>query len=222
MPLIIDTREPKIFPLLLKQAGISVERKYLLSGDYVIGETGIERKTVSDFFSSLYKRRLYPQLFKLKNNYSKPKLVVIGEIPPKSRWMRIGRKVVPVMLSKEEMDRKEKLMINNWAIMDRSLGIDVLRFDTNKQFIMYLIALFLNTNKKERKFKPVAKKGESQFEVLSNIYSQIPGIGRKMSDKLAKEYTVEEIISCPFSKLKSIKLLGPKKIKKIKETLTTK
>jgi len=159
------------------------------SGDYAFGELGVERKTVSDFLGSLYKRRLYEQLFNLKENYANPKLAVIGEIPPTHKWVRFKRKRIPIKLTQEEMDQKEKLIINNWAVIDRSLHVDVLRFDTTKQFVMYLVALFMNTNEKERRFKPVKRKKATIEEIQEEILTCLPRWGRKTAKRMIKDYS---------------------------------
>jgi len=209
MPITIDSREPKTIEYEIKQLGIPIKRKYLKSADYTWGEIGIERKTVTDFYRTLYEGRLYTQLFNLKNNFEQPKLAIIGEIPPTTKWVRIKRKRrIEISLTKEEKDTKEKTMINNWAIIGKSLPtVSILRFDNNKQFIMYLKALFLQTGKKSRGLKPVKKKSSSIEEIMSDILSCIPGWGRKTSDRIAKEYHSINALMCDtLTNLKKKKL----------------
>jgi len=208
MPITIDSHEPKTIEYEIKQLGIPVKRKYLKSGDYVWGEIGIERKTVTDFYRTLYEGRLYTQLFNLKNNFEYPKLAIIGEIPPTTKWVRIKKRRIELPLTKEEKDKKEQTMINNWAIIARSLpDVHILRFDNNKQFLIYLKRLYLDTGKKSRGLKPVKKKSSSTKEIISDILCCIPGWGRKTSDRMAKEYHSINALMCDtISNLKKKKL----------------
>jgi len=200
----------------ISKLGIPIERKYFNVGDYTWGDICIERKTVSDFYKSLYEGRLYRQLFNLKDAYPYPKLAIIGTIPPENKWIRIKRKRrIQIPLTAKEKDKKEKLMFNNWAIIERSLKIDVLRFDTNKQFILYLTALFLNTNKDKTKYKPVNKKGESLQEIRSNILCCIPGWGRKTADYISREIPTLHLLLKMTDKQLKKKKLNKKQIKNL-------
>ena len=78
IPIIVDTREKQSLiaaNLLEKKANISFEK--LDIGDYLIEETCIERKTFSDFVSSMISKRLHEQLINLKK-YDKHFLILEG------------------------------------------------------------------------------------------------------------------------------------------------
>ena len=67
IPIIVDTREKQSLiaaNLIEKKANINFEK--LEIGDYLIGDTIIERKTFSDFISSTLSKRLQEQLVNLK------------------------------------------------------------------------------------------------------------------------------------------------------------
>ena len=67
--------------VILLQSGINVERKQISPGDYVLSdEYAIERKTINDFFSSLFSGRLFEQVERLKNTYRKPLLLLEGDL----------------------------------------------------------------------------------------------------------------------------------------------
>src|SRR3990172_4582328 len=63
--IVVDHREP-------------AEVKQISPGDYVVGEVAVERKTVSDFFSSLINRRMFDQVRRLKESYPVPLILVEG------------------------------------------------------------------------------------------------------------------------------------------------
>ena len=64
--------------LLRKRSCISVRK--LDPADYVIGDVGVERKTVADFLASLKSSRLFEQVSRLKLAYSSAYLIVEGLI----------------------------------------------------------------------------------------------------------------------------------------------
>src|SRR2546430_2384981 len=55
-------------------------------GDHVCGEIGIERKTVSDFFGSLIRKRLFEQLRRLRDSYPVALLVLEGDLQEVSEF----------------------------------------------------------------------------------------------------------------------------------------
>jgi len=78
IPIIIDNREKQsliISELLNKKANIQHEQ--LEIGDYLIGDTVIERKTFQDFISSMVNKRLLAQLQEIKK-YPKHFLIIEG------------------------------------------------------------------------------------------------------------------------------------------------
>lgn len=78
MPIYCDNREPVEILERLKYKHLAVEVKYLESGDYVFGEVGIERKTISDLIDSIYDKRLWSQLDTLRRTYKIPILLIEG------------------------------------------------------------------------------------------------------------------------------------------------
>jgi ERCC4-type nuclease len=68
-PIRIDYRKQCAEYAELLQLLLPVVIEPLASGDIVVDNLGIERKTVADFFSTLREGRLWPQIFKLKESY---------------------------------------------------------------------------------------------------------------------------------------------------------
>lgn len=76
--IIIDNRERNsLIPSHLKKLGFQIEFKQLPVADYLIGDTAIERKTISDFKSSIINKRIMQQLIEIKQ-YSNPILILEG------------------------------------------------------------------------------------------------------------------------------------------------
>ncbi|MFH1238339.1 MAG: ERCC4 domain-containing protein [archaeon] len=78
IPIIIDTREKQsLITANLVEKKANIEFEQLEIGDYLIQNTIIERKTFSDFVSSMLNKRLIEQLINLKK-YSKHFLIIEG------------------------------------------------------------------------------------------------------------------------------------------------
>jgi len=77
--IIADIHEKKslAFVELSTSKQINLESKHLKIGDYLIGNTVIERKTVQDFIASMLNKRLFTQL-KQMQKYSQQILIIEG------------------------------------------------------------------------------------------------------------------------------------------------
>ncbi|MEM4625420.1 MAG: ERCC4 domain-containing protein, partial [Candidatus Pacearchaeota archaeon] len=74
----IDNREKNsLVPSELINLGLEIEFKQLEVGDYLIGNTVIERKTINDFLSSMINKRMISQIENLKINEN-PLLILEG------------------------------------------------------------------------------------------------------------------------------------------------
>ena len=74
----IDYREQNsLVPIKLQTLGFEIEFKELKVADYIIKGIAIERKTVSDFISSMINRRLLSQLEEMQQ-YENKLLIVEG------------------------------------------------------------------------------------------------------------------------------------------------
>ena len=80
--IVVDEREKgSRIPTLLRQAGAIIDFAQLKVGDYIVSpETAIERKTVHYLISSIYDGRLFVQCSELAQHYSKPVVIIEGNI----------------------------------------------------------------------------------------------------------------------------------------------
>ncbi|MFE3845831.1 DEAD/DEAH box helicase [Thermoplasmatota archaeon] len=79
--IIIDHREYRSRVVRnLMELGISIESQQLAVGDYILSSRiGVERKNVDDFLNSLINGKLFSQISKLRDAYSRPMLIIEGE-----------------------------------------------------------------------------------------------------------------------------------------------
>ena len=78
--IVVDQREPPDIPARLRELGADVEVRQISPGDYVVGEVAVERKTVSDFLSSIITKRIFDQMLRLRDAYPVPVILVEGDL----------------------------------------------------------------------------------------------------------------------------------------------
>jgi len=79
--IIADVRESQFVVQALREMKVDVVEKTISPGDYVVGEGfAVERKTFRDFVGSIFKKRLFEQLERLRRAYARCCLIVEGDI----------------------------------------------------------------------------------------------------------------------------------------------
>ena len=203
--IIADNREKNSLVISeLISLGIDIELKHLKIADYIIKGVVVERKTVSDFISSMINKRLLKQLKEL-GQYKERLLVVEGvdeqELYTDSEnWTGMHpNSIRGFLLSILLKYRTPIIFTKNY--LDTARFLSVLAKRKPKE-------LPLNVNKKS-----LNKRERLQF-----ILEGFPGIGPKTAKKLLKKFkTLKKIINAPEEELREI--LGKKTeiIKKIIE-----
>ena len=193
--IIVDYREKNcLIPYELMDMGIDVEYRELKVGDYVAGDVVIERKTISDFISSMLNKRIFGQIEDLKQFENK--LLII-----------------------EGMEEKELYNDNNETGVNANAIRGFLLSITLKHKIPAILTknsedtakyLFILLNKKENEMSLNAKKrGRNKKEQLQFILEGFPGIGPKTAKRLLKEFrTIQNIVNSDIEYLR--KIIGKK------------
>lgn len=187
--MIVDHREKNSLVISnLVKMGVEIEFKQLPVADFLVKDTAIERKTVSDFISSMINRRLINQLEELQQYESKI-LLIEGlesqELYSKSSNINqnairgfllsiILKYKVPIIFSKNEEDTAEYLVILAKK-QEREMGIRAI------------------------------KKARNTKEQIQYIIEGFPGIGPKTARKLLEKYkTIKNIINTPIEEIEEI------------------
>jgi len=195
--IIVDYREKNSFVASeLISLGLEVEFRELKVGDYLVNNIAIERKTISDFLSSMLNRRIIRQLEELQQ-YENKLLIIEGiseqEIYSEKTEERAGihpnsirgfllsialKHKVPIIFSKDSEDTAK--------------FIDVL------------------ARKKETESSlNVAKKTLDKKERMQFILESFPGIGPKTAKKLLEQFkTLKNIFNSPLEEIE--KIIGKK------------
>lgn len=201
---IIDYREKNsLVASELHNLGLEIIFKELKVADYIIKDVAIERKTVSDFISSMINRRLIKQLQELQQ-YKNRLLIIEG-------------------LEEQELyndDYSEG--INPNAIRGFLLSITLkyktpIIFSKNYKDTATYISI-LSKKKKTDLPLNITKKSLNKKEQLQFIIESFPGIGPKTAKKLLEKFgSIKNIINASEDELKDILGIKAEKIKKIVE-----
>jgi len=195
--ILVDKHEPREIVEGLKLNNIKVEVVDLKVGDDLVESLCIERKEINDFFQSLYKRRLWNQLWAIKENYDRYALLVEGYVPRKMRtlfYSVIGR-----------------LLLNQYPVFHTYNLKDTILFLTR----IALLSLQPTTR------PPIIHKFKlSKEQIKRDILCMIPGIGPQTAKELLKEKkTIDNIIHS--NDLRNFSNIGPKREKALKDIFLT-
>jgi Fanconi anemia group M protein len=190
--IIVDYREKDSLVISeLIDLGILVEFKNLKVADYLVQGVAIERKTVSDFISSMKNRRLLKQLEELSQY--KDRLLIVEGIDEQDLytdsedWVGMHPNAIRGFLLSILLKYKTPIIFTkNYEDTAKFLG--VLSRRKSKE-------MSLNVKKKS-----LNKKEQKQF-----ILEGFPGIGPATSKKLLKEFkTIRETLNSGEEDLKRI------------------
>ncbi|MBI5148646.1 hypothetical protein HZA33_03120 [Candidatus Pacearchaeota archaeon] len=208
MKVIADTREKNsLVAAELVSKKIEVDFQHLAVADYLIGEIAIERKTASDFISSIINKRLMRQLEEIKQ-YPKQLLIIEGL---------------------EEIDFSESKFHPN-AIKGMILSIltdfsvPIILTKDYQETAEYMALIVKRLEKKPIEIGLRAKKrtynlAEQQQIVLEGF----PGIGPSLAKRILKKFkTIKKIVNATDKELGKIERLDKNKIKNMKKIINEK
>jgi len=192
---IVDTREQGSIVNKLEAMRIPVRIESLEIGDYIIGRTVIERKTVKDFMRSLYEGRLFTQLKELSSLKEYDKVLLL------------------------EGDKKELLlsMGTNTAIgtiltVINDYKIPIYYSDNEEETANLLRVLYNRAVKNREKTERIRmdKKPKQLEEIQLYVLAGIPGIDNKIAKRLLERFgTLKAIANASPNDLMKIHGIGP-------------
>jgi ERCC4-type nuclease len=193
--IIVDNREKNslVISELYSQKDIFLEFKQLPVADFLIRDIAIERKTVSDFLSSMISKRLSRQLEEMKQ-YPKQLLVIEG-IDERSLY-------------------SDERGINPNAIRGFLLNIVLeyqvpIIFTKNYEDTASFLVVLARKEKADHISLRAKKKSLNKKEQMQYILEGFPGIGPATAKKLLKHFkSIRNIINAQEEEL--TKLIGKK------------
>ncbi len=193
-------------PEELSRLNVRVYFSRLPVADYVLNpELAVERKSVKDLVSSVYDSRLFYQAAKLSAAYAKPFLLVEGD-------------------SKEVESLAKNLKSFYGAIANVTLayGLRVLYTANPKETATAIAELLSHARAKPLTRMPaeVPPKAKSIPQQQLYLVSAMPGIGRKLAEKLLSKYgTPRRVMGLTAGELAMTQGIGWKKAERIKNMM---
>lgn len=207
--IIVDSREASTAPKIikgLKEHGAEISIRVLEKGDYIISDQcAFERKTVHDFIYTLTRRYLFEQLFKLREVYAKPFMIIEGYMPIIYKYSKIKPSSVWGAL---------------FALAKQ--GVYMVHTNSYKETIDFLYTAARQEQIVEKRSPVVhpVKKIETLAEAQIFFLASLPNIGREKAMALLESY------KAPLNALtnmerwsKDIHGLGPKITEKVKRVV---
>lgn len=211
MRIIADTREKNSLVISeLVAKGINVDFSRLNVGDFVISnEVAVERKTVNDFIGSMLNKRLQTQLINLRNNYSKPLLVIEGieeqDLYKNERFKNLHENAIRGMLLSTMIDFKIPIIFTK-------------DYEDTAHFLELLVKKH-EKPKQEISLK-AKRKAFSLAEQQQIIIESFPGIGPKLAKDLLKQFrTIKNIINADENELQKVSKINSKKSQIVKKII---
>jgi Fanconi anemia group M protein len=204
LKIIIDSRERNTELIsALENRGIEAAIKTLAVGDYIISDrVGIERKTVSDFESSLMNGRMFEQLARLKEAYERPILLIEG--------------------SREDFRLKQNVVFGAIISMYIDDNLQVLLSEGIDDTADMLLSLAKH-EQSGRTRMPSLKGGAHAYtdsEYQEYMVGNLPGVGPKLAKALLSHFgSIRNIASSDMEDLLKIDKIGKVKAKRILDIL---
>jgi ERCC4-type nuclease len=202
-PLVADVHEPADIVDAVRALGVPVEVRKLQPADYVVGPVAVERKTIGDFASSLFNKRLFDQVDRIRSAYGQALLVVEG--------------------SMEELEGFQNPAAFYGALCHIALdrGVSVIPTPGKDQTAKLLATMHKRLDREASvyglRYKPpnLTPQQEMMFVVQG-----LPSVGGVLSSRLLERFgTVRRVMRAQERELRRIPLVGPEKARRISEVL---
>jgi len=200
----VDNHETSVLDEL-KNFDCTAEKKHLVLGDFVLSDrVVVERKTASDFLSSIIDQRLFKQLNELKQNFEKPILLIEGN--DINREDRVNQNVIRGALASIALDYSIPIL---WTQnINETAGL------------IYWIARREQLDEKRTVAVRGKKKARSLKESQEFLVAGLPGISTIRAKEILKYFgSPIKFFSADEKDLVQVKKLGPKTAKNIKKIL---
>ncbi len=203
----IDTREPERIAERLRKIGVTVERRKLEVGDYLIKhgsfEVIVERKDIRDFLSSIVDGRIFRQCHVLSSRYPLSFLMIVGKLSDVVEERNFSRQAVVGA-------------IVSIAVKREAGQIVPLVFENEEDFCYALRSIDKKVEESELRIAPRIQKAEKP-EIA--MLTAIPGVGEKRAMALLKKFgSVYRIANASVAELMRVEGIGEKRARQIYRT----
>jgi DNA excision repair protein ERCC-4 len=217
--IVVDERERRSrIPGLLRQAGAVTDFAHLKVGDYVISaETAIERKTIRDLLNSVYDGRLLVQCSELIKYYTKPVIIIEGNI--------LNLSDAAGVVAEDINDDNERIYLINETLAKVAMDFRIPIINTpyaeyTSQLLLTMVNRALEDDTiKGPLLKRIKKTNPVQIQQLS-ILSSLPGVGDKLAMRMLERFlTPQRALAASTAELARIPGFGTARALKVRKIL---
>jgi DNA excision repair protein ERCC-4 len=218
--IIVDEREKcSRIPDLLRQAGAIIDFAQLKVGDYIVSsETAIERKTIRDLIGSIYDGRLFVQCSELIQHYSKPLLIIEGNIVD---LLDFSTNIDADQL--KILTERIPLAYNALAEIALDFRIPIIHTPCSEYTSQLLVILVNKSLQVKRSSGPLLKRIKKSNPVYNqqlSVLSSIPGVGDKLAVRMLKKFhTPQRALNASIAELGRISGFGFARAEKMRKIL---
>lgn len=188
-----DHREERSgIPGLLLMEDLELEAAQLPVGDYLVSERLlIERKSIADLYASLKDGRLFDQMGRMREVYSRPVLLVEGGAPPSG--------VEPSLIRR---------------------GVFVLRSTDERSSADLIATLARQEARPSRSRRPLGRKRGTRLrdEIIEDSVASLPGVSVQKAKLLLGEFrTIKRLSAASSTELQRVSGIGKKTADRLEE-----
>ncbi|MBI4257645.1 MAG: heavy metal resistance protein CzcA [Thaumarchaeota archaeon] len=203
----VDEREkPSGVPDALSDMGVRIDFDLLEVGDYVLSsDIAVERKSVGDLLSSIFDGRLFKQCRDLSERFSKPLLVVEGNL-----------------LQLRDMTRNPRVVYGALASVtaNTSARLFISHSPEETATFLYFLTRHVNSEPSHGPLLDKKRKATSTRGIQLNVVSSLPGVGYTLAERLLAEFkTPKKVFSSSASDMARVKGMGNARARKIQDVL---
>ena len=173
-------------------AGVKYEMKQLKIGDYIVEnkETGhkfcVERKIFSDLVGSIYNGRIFSELYKMNNSFSKNFLIVVGDIDAIYKE-RAKLKAMGIVQNVKTFSRNQLLGIMS-SVAARYTNVEMIFVKNDDEFIDFLLMVAEKlTDGKEIRGMAITH-AKHKDNTYRNVLMSLPNISEEKAKSIEKIY----------------------------------
>lgn len=217
--IVIDERERRSkIPELIRIAGGSVDFAQLPVGDYIVApDEVVERKTVQDLVSSVYDGRLFIQCSQLLKHFSKPVIVIQGNIAD----LDLAAKADEGNTSR--LEGRIPLAYEALATVVTEFRIPIIHTPT-AEYTARLVVTLATRNLREGKtagplLRKIKKENPTFIQQLS-VLASVPGIGDKLAARMLRKFgTPSRALNATAAELATIPGFGLARAVRVRKIL---
>jgi ERCC4-type nuclease len=204
--IIADNREPESVCDCLEGMGAEIELRQLEIGDYQLSDRLlVERKTRTDFESSIMDGRLFSQLPDLAQAMPRIVLIVEGDNDYDAR-----------------INRAALLGAYSSIISDFGCAIFFTRSPSGTAEMLLALARHEQVAKNQPLSVYAKRKARNLAEQQRGIVESLPNVGPKLARELLKYFqTVENVMTAPESELKEVGKIGEARAKQLRKAISS-